>query len=281
MLDLWIVLQYVNVQTALLFIAALICCRVLLKKREDASQYPPGNNYCVANQSLTIGILNTFAFLIGPKGYPIVGNLLSLSLHSERELNDWNTIYGPVCGLKFATLDFVILGSLDAVTEAFVKKGDVFGNRLQDSVPPFSDDSGIIFLNYGNRLKEQRKFGLATLKMFGMGKKSLEPKIIGVCEDLCGKLDKYSESGEATEVTYAIYEAVSSVISQLVFNKNLPKEDQEFRQWLHFVATGSKYSSINAIASFYPALKVSLNNLLCPITIRLLYSIGTIRQQSL
>lgn len=232
MFNVWMVLQYVNVQTALLFITVLIVGWVLMTKREDTSQLPPG-----------------------PKGFPVVGNLLSLSLHSERELNDWNAIYGPVCRLKFATMDFVILGNLDAVTEAFVKKSDIFSDRLQDSVPPFSDDSGIIFLSYGNRLKEQRKFGLGTLKLFGMGRKSLEPKILEVCEDLCERLEKYSESEEAFDVTYAIYEAVSTVISQLVFNKNLPKENAEFRQWLHMVATGSKYSSINAIATFYPSLK--------------------------
>lgn len=180
-----------------------------------------------------------------------------MNTHSEEVMNTWHKTYGPVCRLKFGTLDFILLGSLDAVNEAFVKKGDVFSDRLQDSHPSFPGNSGILFLNSGNRLSEQRRFGLATLKMFGMGKNSLEQKILELADELCNELDECSVSAEPVFITKHIYEAVSAVISQLVFNKNLPKENVDFRKWLHRLFTPTKTGSIIAIsAMFYPSLLV-------------------------
>nr|XP_039257559.1 cytochrome P450 2J2-like [Styela clava] len=224
--------HYANIQSAILFVIVLGLYWLLFKKDDNSANLPPG-----------------------PKGWPLLGNLPSLSLHSEREMMAWNKEYGPVCRLKMGNIEFIILGSVEAVQEAFVKKSDTFSGRLQDSVPGISGTHGILFLDYGNQLKEQRRFGLATLKEFGMGRRSIESSMLEKCSELCEQIDLEIEKGKPFSIDFMVYQTVSSVISKLVFNKNLARENKEFRDFLHLIMTGSKYSAINGITVFFPPLK--------------------------
>ena len=50
--------------------------------------------------------------------------------------------------------------------------------------------AGIIFLDYGPAWKEHRRFALITLRNFGMGKQSMEDRILGELEHLVARMEK-------------------------------------------------------------------------------------------
>ena len=50
--------------------------------------------------------------------------------------------------------------------------------------------AGIAFRDYGPVWKEHRRFALMTLRNFGMGKRSMEDRILGEIEHLVARLEK-------------------------------------------------------------------------------------------
>ena len=66
----------------------------------------------------------------GPKGWPIVGNLLSLNPKTPYvSLSKMAAQYGPIFSLRFGSFPVVVLSSYDAVKEAFVKRGEDYDDR--------------------------------------------------------------------------------------------------------------------------------------------------------
>jgi cytochrome P450 family 2 subfamily X len=49
---------------------------------------------------------------------------------------------------------------------------------------------GVILLDYGSSWKEHRRFALMTLKNFGLGKQSMEERILGEISHLIAPLAK-------------------------------------------------------------------------------------------
>ncbi|GLD50271.1 cytochrome P450 2J6-like protein [Lates japonicus] len=99
----------------------------------------------------------------------------------------------------------VVLNRFEVLKEALVTQGDGFADRPD---LPLVDDvahgQGVVFSN-GNIWKQQRRFALSTLKYFGLGKKSLEPVILG----------------KPFNPHLIVNNAVSNVICSLVFGHRL------------------------------------------------------------
>ncbi|XP_039257475.2 cytochrome P450 2U1-like [Styela clava] len=225
--------QYVSPQSFAILVIIVAFYISLIKHREKMMTNPPP----------------------GPKGWPFIGSLPSLNFHSERVMYNWNEKYGPVCQVKLGSRNFILLGSIEAVHEAFVKKSEIFSDRLMNSVPPLLGDNGILFINNTNKLKEQRRFGLAALRDFGMGRRSIEPAILEKCEHICERVEEYCVREEAFSIEPAVYESVSSVISKLVFNKNLSEENEEFKRLLKILIEGTPYDKFTGLIFLVPVLK--------------------------
>ena len=84
-------------------------------------------------------------------------------------------------------MDIVVISSPEIAYEAFAKN-ECFNDRPQ-SVPMLSDGKRIVMINSNEFHCEQRRFGLYTLLEFGMGRHSLEPRLIEISRELCTKID--------------------------------------------------------------------------------------------
>ena len=187
----------------------------------------------------------------GTNGLPLVGVLFSLGKYTERTMTKWAKQYGPLYMIKVGPMDVVVITCPDIAYEAFAKC-EFFNDRPQ-SIALLSGSKGILFVNKTDLHKEQRRFGLNTLRLFGMGRRTLEPRLIELTDNLCSKIDDLSD--QPIEMKKMIFELVSSVISCMIFGYDITVEDEVFAQFLKRLSGTSTVGFLVAIMMFAPFLK--------------------------
>uniref|UniRef100_A0A8B9JAV7 Uncharacterized protein n=1 Tax=Astyanax mexicanus TaxID=7994 RepID=A0A8B9JAV7_ASTMX len=135
----------------------------------------------------------------GPRPVPIFGNLFQLNIKfiatklPKNGLENIWTRYGNVYSVYFGGRPTVVLTGMKALKEALVTKAADFSGRPQNIlISDIREGKGVILADYGPAWKEHRRFALTTLRNFGMGKQSMEERILGETEHLVARLEKGS-----------------------------------------------------------------------------------------
>ncbi|XP_078415055.1 cytochrome P450 2K1-like isoform X2 [Cetorhinus maximus] len=170
------------------------------------------------------GIAN---FPPGPSPLPVIGNLHMLDLKKlHKSLMELSEKYGTVFSIKLGPRNVVVLTGYEAVKDALVNHADEFGERAR--IPIFEvtmKGYGIIF-SHGESWKQMRRFTLTTLRDFGMGKKTIEDKIIEETDFLIRMIDSYK--GQPFNPTIKLNSAVANIICSIVLGDRFDYEDETF-----------------------------------------------------
>ncbi|XP_066504717.1 cytochrome P450 2D3-like [Hoplias malabaricus] len=153
----------------------------------------------------------------GPRPVPIFGNLFELNLSNP--LKDFERLaehYGNVYSLYIGGRPAVVLTGLTAVKEALVTKAADFSGRPKNLlISHLTEEKGLVFLEYGSAWREHRRFALMTLRNFGLGKQSMEDRILGETEHLIGRLEK--SAGGFINPQTLFHDAASNIIYLVLF----------------------------------------------------------------
>ncbi|KAI2649500.1 Cytochrome P450 2A9 [Labeo rohita] len=156
--------QWMDVQGLLIF----LCVLLLVKHLRDVltNNMPPG-----------------------PFPLPLVGNILNIGFSDP--LGSFQRIaerYGDVSTLYMGNNPCILLTGYESFKEAFVEQADIFTDRPYfPTIGKLTKGKGLIFSS-GHMWRQQRRFALATLKYFGVGKKTLENSILQECRFLCDSI---------------------------------------------------------------------------------------------
>uniref|UniRef100_A0A7M4EZQ9 Cytochrome P450 2C8-like n=1 Tax=Crocodylus porosus TaxID=8502 RepID=A0A7M4EZQ9_CROPO len=155
----------------------------------------------------------------GPIPLPVVGNLLQLHFHLHRDFL-----------MKVSIFRYSLINRLIA------KLSDQLLDRREVSFSMgcknwFLVASGIIFSN-GRTWKQQRRFGVMTLRHLGMGKKGLE---YWVQEEAHHLLQHFAK--KPLDPCLPLFHSVSNVICAVVFGYRFPSEDKNFHRLLKATET--------------------------------------------
>nr|XP_020657171.1 cytochrome P450 2K1-like isoform X1 [Pogona vitticeps] len=160
----------------------------------------------------------------GPWPLPLVGNLLIMDRKMPyRTMLKLSKQYGPVFSLQMGLQKMVVLTGYEMVKEALVNQADEFAER--PFVPiheEFSNGLGIIFSN-GENWKVMRRFALTTLRDYGMGKRSIEDKIVEECNVLVKKFESYQ--GKPFNAITVMSVAIANIMMSIVFGKRFEYDD--------------------------------------------------------
>ncbi|XP_004703511.3 cytochrome P450 2U1, partial [Echinops telfairi] len=150
-------------------------------------------------------------------------------------------VYGNIFSFFIGHHQVVVLSDFHTVREALVQQAEVFSDRPRlPLVSLITKEKGIVFAHYGPVWRQQRKFSHATLRHFGLGKLSLEPKII---EEFNYVKEEMQEHGGAPFNPFPIVNnAISNIICSLCLGQRFDYTNSEFKKMLHFMSRGLEIS---------------------------------------
>ncbi|XP_066205578.1 cytochrome P450 2B11-like isoform X2 [Saccopteryx leptura] len=180
----------------------------------------------------------------GPHPLPFLGNFLQLDrrglLKSFLRLRDK---YGDVFTVYLGPRPVIMLCGTEAIREALVDQAEAFSGRGKVAiVDQVFQGYGVIFAN-GKRWKALRRFSLATMRDFGMGKRSVEERIQEEAQCLVEELRK--SQGALQDPTLIFHSITANIICSIVFGKRFAYRDPEFLKLLDLF-----YQSFALISSF-------------------------------
>ncbi|XP_012512415.1 PREDICTED: cytochrome P450 2B6-like [Propithecus coquereli] len=181
----------------------------------------------------------------GPHPLPFLGNLLQMDrgglLKSFLRLREK---YGDVFTVYLGQRPAVMLCGIEAIKEALVDQAEDFSGRGKiATVEPVLQGYGVVFAN-GDRWKALRRFSVATMRDFGMGKRSVEERIQEEAQCLVEELRK--SKGALLNPIFLFHCITSNIICSIVFGKRFDYKDEEFLRLQDLF-----YQSFSLVSSLY------------------------------
>ncbi|XP_060086973.1 cytochrome P450 2K6-like [Heteronotia binoei] len=168
----------------------------------------------------------------GPRPLPLIGNLHLMDLKRPYgNLLKFSKQYGPIFSIQMGFQKMVVLTGYKTVKEALVNQADAFADRpITPLFEDFDHGCGVILSN-GENWKVMRRFAISTLRDYGMGKKTIEDKIIEECHFLIQKFESFE--GKPFETTTIMNSATANIIVTILLGKRYEYEDPTFMRLLN------------------------------------------------
>ena len=192
----------------------------------------------------------------GPPVLPYIGtayvfdvSMASLVLAKRR--------YGDATTMYFGPLRGVMLNTYELVREACVTKAADFsdrGNDLSFCIRKINPDMrGIINSDLHESLRHNRAATLAILRSLGVGRATMEERILEEARDLCKQLT--SSQAQPLEPWHLLTCAVLNVLLHIMFNKRLNTTDERLAEIVRTTDDVIKCSYHQAYIDAFPYLR--------------------------
>ncbi|NXF02049.1 CP2J6 protein, partial [Smithornis capensis] len=180
----------------------------------------------------------------GPTPFPIIGNLWWIKFRADHgSLKKLAKTYGNICTLWMGHRPMLVLYGFQAVKDGLTTNSEDVSGRLQTYVFNRMANGKGILVSSGLIWKQQRHFGIATLRKLGMGNKGMER---GIQTEAHYLVEFFRDKdGKAVDPSFPIVHAVSNVICAVVFGHRFSLGDETFRKLMeaydHIVAFGNSH----------------------------------------
>ncbi|NXA26912.1 CP1A5 protein, partial [Ibidorhyncha struthersii] len=200
----------------------------------------------------------------GPRGYPILGNVLELRKDPHLALTRLSQKYGDVMEVRIGTRPVLVLSGLETIRQALVKQGEdfmgrpdlyTFRNAVDGQSLAFSPDSGVVW-------KARRKLAQNALKTFSTASSPtssstclLEDHVTKEADYLVTKFLQLMDEKKSFDPYRYLVVSVANIICAMCFGKRYDHDDQEL---LNIVNVSEQFGDVAAAgnpADFIPVLQ--------------------------
>ncbi|XP_056419492.1 uncharacterized protein LOC130360961 [Hyla sarda] len=191
----------------------------------------------------------------GPRCLPLIGDLHLMDL---KKLNvtfmEFAKKYGPVYSVQMGMKKMVVLAGYETVKDALVNHAEDFGER---GIPRIFKDMdkgmGLVSSN-GENWKTMRRFTITTLRDFGMGKSTIEEKIVDECANLTTYFASYK--GKPFDNFLILNAAVANIIVAILLGNRMDYDDPQFERLLTLINENIRLlgSPMVSLYNFFPIL---------------------------
>ncbi|XP_078484745.1 cytochrome P450 2U1 [Ciona intestinalis] len=192
----------------------------------------------------------------GPRGVPFLGVIPFLGNYPERVMRKWSKKYGPVMSVRMGREDWVILNDYENIQKALVKQGHSFSGR--PDIPVFTqinNGMGLLTVDYNDHWKMQRRFGITTLRGFGVGKRSMEDRIVEEVAYLNDAIRSHND--KPFDILGVLSNAVSNNICSIVMGRRFDYDDERYKEIMFRLSRSTKDPEANfyiTVLMFVPFL---------------------------
>ncbi|KAM9330689.1 cytochrome P450 2J6-like [Gastrophryne carolinensis] len=165
----------------------------------------------------------------GPIPLPLIGNLwtLSFKLHPE-SLRRLSELYGNIYTVWLGETPLVVLNGCKTVKDGIVSHSEELSGRpVASFLREVLGGKGVVSSN-GHMWKQQRRFGLMTLRNLGLGKCGLESRIQKEAHCLVESVK--AKNGEAFNPSDLITNSIANIISAVVYGHRFSIDDAIFKK---------------------------------------------------
>jgi cytochrome P450 len=195
--------------------------------------------------------------LPGPKGLPLLGNLLELDLqHLHQVLGNWRQEYGAVYSYKLGPKPFVVIAEPDLI-QSILRNRPARYRRLS-AIETVLEEMGVtgVFSAEGMQWKRQRRLTANALDARHL--RQFFPTLIKVTDRLCKRWQTAAERREPTDVQQDLMRYTVDVTTNLAFGydmNTLEKEGDVIQQHLEKIFPKVN-SRINAALPYWRYFKL-------------------------
>ncbi|NXK49747.1 CP1A4 protein, partial [Chauna torquata] len=200
----------------------------------------------------------------GPRGWPVLGNVLELRKDPHLALARLSRRYGDVMEVTIGTQRVLVLSGLETLRRALVKQGEDFMGRPKlHSFKYISDGQSLAFSpDSGEVWKARRKLAQNALKTFSIATSPtssssclLEEHVSKEADYLVAKFLQLMEEKRSFDPYRYLVVSVANVICAMCFGKRYDHNDQEL---LSVVNINNEFGDVAAAgnpADFIPLLR--------------------------
>ncbi|XP_068810180.1 cytochrome P450 2J4 isoform X1 [Struthio camelus] len=170
----------------------------------------------------------------GPTPYPFFGNLLQMNFQIHHDiLKKVAKAHGNIFTLWLSNIPVIVLQGFQAVKEGLTAHAEEVAGRPTSMVfELLTHGNGVMFSN-GHLWRQQRRFGISIMRKMGVGKKDHDYRVQEEAHRLVEYLQK--TNGKPLDPTVPVVQAISNVISAVIFGHRFSVEDENFRRLIEAI----------------------------------------------
>ncbi|KAK8983702.1 hypothetical protein V6N11_009490 [Hibiscus sabdariffa] len=199
---------------------------------------------------------NTKRLPPGPRGLPILGNLLMVRTKPHYDLRRLARKYGPIMHLRFGLMPVIVVSSPEAA-ELFLKTHDlVFASRPPHEASKYIsyDQQNLVFSPYGSYWRNMRK--MCTLELLSNHKistfRSMRKQELDL---LVRRVRDGAAAGAAVDLTSEVTSFSTDVSCRMIIGKKYNRDDFSEKGFEATIREGMKIAAGFNLADYIPQIR--------------------------